>query len=85
MGQSWRLTEAAVWPLAGTVVALAVPDLLFAIFGDLGPVETLGTVTLQFAIQNDISAGFAAYGIAIAVFAHGELSDRVDPLVETFA
>lgn len=85
MSRSWRLTEPAAWPLVGAIVVLAIPNFAFQFFGNLEPIATLGAITPQAVLQLAVGAALASLSIAISVFASAELTDRLDPLIETFA
>jgi hypothetical protein len=64
---------------------MALPGLVFLLFGGFDDPATFEALTLQGVVQNLVGAAISALGIGISVFATGELSDRTNLLAETFA
>ena len=85
MGRSWRLTKPAAWPLVGAIVVLTIPNLAIQLFGNLDPAASLDAINPEAVLQIAVGSALASLSIAISVFASTELTDRMDPLVETFA
>jgi hypothetical protein len=85
MNRSWQLTEASAWPLVGTTVILAVPNLAFALFGNTEAAISFAAVSPQAILQELVGAALGAFGLAISVFALRELAPPRDELSEVFA
>jgi hypothetical protein len=84
MRRSWQLTEGSAWPLVGTIVILAIPNLAFALFGSVEP-ASFPAISPQTILQELIGSALGAFGIAMAVFALRELSPPSDELSDVFA
>ncbi len=85
MTRSWQLTEASAWPLVGTIVILAVPNLAIGLFGGTEAVNSFAAVSPRIILQELVGAALGAFGIAISVFALRELAPPRDELSEVFA
>ena len=85
MRDSWQMTEATAWPLVGTSVILAAPGIVLGVATLYEPSVFSTELSAKTILQNLIGAGINAFGIAIAVFAYGELSPTSDELSEVFA
>jgi hypothetical protein len=85
MRDSWQMTEATAWPLVGTSVILAAPSFAFVIAGLYEPSLFSAELSAQTILQGLIGAGINAFGIAIAIFAYGELTPPSGELSEVFA
>jgi len=85
MNRSWQLTEASAWPLVGTIVILAVPNLAVGLFAGTEEALSFAAVSPQVILPELVGAALGAFGIAISVFALREFAPSRDELSEVFA
>jgi hypothetical protein len=85
MKDSWQMAEAIAWPLVGVSVILAVPNIVLGIAGLYEPSLFSTELSALTIAQILIGASINAFGIAIAMFAYGELAPPSNELSEVFA